>query len=162
MSRARPSPLVSFAGVAVARNSNVSFVHLTRENLVIKNYAESPETANRWCILRGGKPFQPRLVNREANPHRIADLGSLRECRFALMMLPHLQPPIEALAVFQPDGDMLVFPVNPEIPLTGKSQESPADAPDISSVGNHCQVPNDAPEGNSAPSSGDVEGVARD
>lgn len=113
------------------RNSDVAFPAVTRDNPAIKELADTPATANRFCVIRDGKPFQPKRPLREADPRWLGDLGSLRECRFALTAL-YLQPPIEAIGVFDLDGKMVAaFPVDPnqapdvaQAPVTPKSGES--------------------------------------
>ena len=130
------------------RNYGVAFPHLSRENPAIKELADTPATANRFCVIRDGRPYNPHSVNREIDPRfDFGAMGSLRDTRFALTLLV-LDPPIEAIACYPPDGEPVYFPIDPEakpIELERADNEPDTHSP--------AEVPTGAPEVNSGASS---------
>lgn len=116
------------------------FPHLSKNNPIIKALAESPATANRWCVKFRGEMVSPRGFKTVAFRHDPNSLGTFRDCRLALQFVSELEG-LQAIGVWA--GDVLrVFPLNPpaeetEIP---HPQPEPADATAAIS---------DAPEGHS-------------
>lgn len=134
------------------RSRDVRYPHLSRENPEVKEYADNPTTANRWCIIRDGRPHQSRSVNRECDPRWLGDLGSLKDARTALLFLC-LNPPITHFACYPPDAEPVLFPVD-ETQAPAPVIQAPVDsdqAPDVSEQApvDVAQAPGEIPEGKS-------------
>lgn len=104
--------------------SPIAYRHLSRENSQIKKLADDPASSNRWCLIRDGQPYQPRAVNRPVNRGWLEELGSLGDCRRALLLLA-LDPPITDFVCLPEDGERVLFPVIEE-----RAPEEPTRAPE--------------------------------